>query len=81
MRYLIWSIEHNGWWRENSLGYTAGVGPVEQAGAFTAEEAIEILCNCQPGQEIPVRQSVADHPTVMENLTRAAKIWKDENSF
>lgn len=39
--YLIWSYEHDGWWKENSTGYT---DDVEQAGLYTEEQASQI-CN------------------------------------
>ncbi len=39
--YLVWSNEHNSWWRANSGGYTSYV---ESAGEYTKEEALSI-CN------------------------------------
>lgn len=38
--YLIWSIEHNGWWRNNEQGY---VQSKEKAGLYSFERAHEIV--------------------------------------
>lgn len=38
--WLIWSIEHNGWWKPNSHGYT---GSIDEAGRYTYEEALQIV--------------------------------------
>lgn len=39
MKYLIWSNEHNAWWRPNGNGYTKSI---EEAGRYTFERAAEI---------------------------------------
>lgn len=36
MRFLIWSNEHQAWWRANGRGYT---GHIEEAGRHTREQA------------------------------------------
>lgn len=39
-KYLIWSLEHRGWWAPNSHGYT----PVRsEAGRYDFDEALEIV--------------------------------------
>lgn len=38
--YFIWSIEHQGWWAPNSLGYTNQVG---KAGVYAEDAAKEIV--------------------------------------
>lgn len=38
MKYLVWSIEHNAWWRQNGAGYTKNR---IEAGRFTLKEALE----------------------------------------
>jgi len=39
-RWLIWSIEHNSWWRPNENGYT----PHRlEAGRYTFDKAINIV--------------------------------------
>lgn len=38
-RYLIWSFEHQGWWRASLHGYTPDF---EEAGHFTAAQALSI---------------------------------------
>jgi hypothetical protein len=40
MRYLIWSQEHQGFWKENSLGYTQNI---LEAGRYSEQESIDIL--------------------------------------
>jgi hypothetical protein len=40
MKYLIWSLEHNAWWRWNELGYTLDRS---EAGEYTLEEAVRIV--------------------------------------
>lgn len=37
--WLIWSIEHDAWWRPNSNGYTL---KLEDAGKYTFEQAFDI---------------------------------------
>lgn len=39
--YLIWSFEHDGWWKRGS-GYTRGHADFEGAGRFTHDEALSI---------------------------------------
>lgn len=39
-KYLIWSNEHNAWWRPGRCGYT---DHRSLAGRYTLEEAIEIV--------------------------------------
>ena len=38
--FLIWSIEHNAWWKPLSRGYTE---KREQAGRYTFQEACKIV--------------------------------------
>jgi hypothetical protein len=59
--YLIWSNEHQGWWRPNERGYDSGYA---NAGRYTRERAIQICQNALPTaahigiiSEIPVRVS------------------------
>jgi len=40
MEYLIWSIEHEGWWRPDECGYTA---VHTEAGRYTQARADEIV--------------------------------------
>jgi hypothetical protein len=41
-RYLIWSMEHRGWWKGNRHGYTTRT---DKAGQFSFEEAKAICEN------------------------------------
>lgn len=50
MKWLIWSIEHNGWWKPMSLGYTR---EITEAGQFSLEEAIEIVTEANRNQRTP----------------------------
>lgn len=38
--YLIWSIEHQGWWREDERGYTQDL---DEAGLYHKEVAARIV--------------------------------------
>ncbi len=38
-KYLIWSNEHNSWWKPYSYGYT---NSIQEAGRYSLEEAMEI---------------------------------------
>jgi hypothetical protein len=58
--YLVWSNEHNAWWRHNRQGYTPHLG---NAGRYTREEAITICALSRDGwdgkrvpSEIPVSE-------------------------
>jgi hypothetical protein len=39
-QYIIWSIEHDGWWAPNKRGY---VEKLANAGLYSYEEAFEIV--------------------------------------
>ena len=52
MRYLIWSWEHDAWWRPARRGYTEDVA---EAGRYTeAEAAEETVGHIPPGEEVAV---------------------------
>src|SRR4051812_39839568 len=40
---LIWSIQHDAWWKPGSLGYTHHVA---EAGRYSVDEAARILQQC-----------------------------------
>ena len=40
MEWLIWSIEHQGWWAANRCGYTR---KVQDAGVYSRDAALEIV--------------------------------------
>lgn len=40
MRFLIWSEEHQAWWRPNSAGYTTSL---KQAGRYDSAQAGNIV--------------------------------------
>lgn len=44
--YLIWSNEHQAWWRPNSRGYTLSV---EAAGRYERDEALTIASRSRDG--------------------------------
>lgn len=55
--YLIWSIEHWGWWRPKRQGYTNNIG---EAGWYLRDDTLDILnqANRRETMEvaIPLRQ-------------------------
>jgi hypothetical protein len=57
MKYLLFKTEYQQWWAADRDGY---VSTAAQAGRYTAEEAIEIMCDSiPPGRTIVVRESDA----------------------
>lgn len=66
MKYLIWSNEHNSWWKANHQGYTY---LVHLAGRYTKEEALQICNGANYGwdvdrssnipYELPIEESIA----------------------
>lgn len=40
-RYLIWSNEHNAWWKPNRQGYTPELAG---AGEYEEREAVSVIC-------------------------------------
>jgi len=56
--WLIWSIEHNAWWRAARYGYT---GKKELAGRYSFEEACEIVMEAnQFTKNMPMEAMVKD---------------------
>lgn len=51
--YFIWSIEHDGWWKPDKMGYTASWS---NAGRYSKEEAFTISAraNWSSLNEVPV---------------------------
>lgn len=73
MSYLVWSNEHNAWWRGNRCGYTQHM---DKAGRYTRKEAIQICAMSRDGwggngplSEVPV--SEADALECVETFNRA----------
>ena len=61
--WLVWSNEHQAWWRPNRQGYTVFV---EAAGRYSHEEALDICRKARhgwergvPPSEVPVREADA----------------------
>lgn len=46
---VIWSYEHNGWWKPDSWGYT---NDLRRAGRYTLDEAKKILEGANYGGHI-----------------------------
>lgn len=62
--YLIWSYEHNAWWKPNQRGYTSDL---KLAGHYDYGEAAEIvLPHIPPGEEVAVLEAYAQR-------------WQDEH--
>lgn len=65
MKYLIWSREHQGWWRPQQCGYT---NYMELAGRYTLEEATEILKNAHSHIDWKGHLPNEKHPEPIETL-------------
>lgn len=61
MYYIIWSIEHGGWWKDRENGYTkekAEAGVYHQKRAFEIIESANINDNDVPNEAlVPVSNS------------------------
>lgn len=58
--YVIWSKEHNGWWRPGRMGYT---DCLFEAGRYSKAEAHEIMKKANimwDGQGMPEEMAVPD---------------------
>jgi hypothetical protein len=44
--FLIWSFEHDAWWRPEELGYTK---KIDEAGTYSWERALEICAYANGG--------------------------------
>ena len=62
-RYLVFSVEHQRWWRPGACGYTA---KLSEAGRYTRESALRICASAIPGAahinalcEVPVLETDA----------------------
>jgi hypothetical protein len=72
MPYLIWSDEHEAWWRPDHRGYTTDVN---EAGAYTFYEAAEIVVDhVPPGEEISVKVPPGEDISVVGE--RFLKGWR-----
>lgn len=52
-KFLLWSNEHQAWWKPNSNGYTKSR---KAAGQYSVEEAFEIVkkeIRLQPDKDVP----------------------------
>ena len=52
MKWLIWSNEHQAWWREGQRGYAIDVA---EAGRYEQKEALKILKNANEGIQMDER--------------------------
>ena len=47
-KWIIWSLEHRGWWMKNHTGYTQ---KREEAGEYSYEEALQIVRGANIGEK------------------------------
>jgi hypothetical protein len=63
IRYLIWSEEHQAWWRANATGYTRSI---YQAGRFTQAQAHDIVKSANafldPSMDPPLNEIAIPDP-------------------
>jgi hypothetical protein len=57
MKYLIWSIEHRGWWKGNRHGYTTRT---DKAGQFHLEDALQI---CENANRVKTEEIMVEAPS------------------
>ena len=57
MNYVIWSYEHQAWWKPASRGYTT---ELIEAGWYTAEEAGQIVMDSVMVEEIAMLETLAE---------------------
>lgn len=69
--WLIWSIEHNGWWKHKGFGYTENL---LDAGVFSYTKALEII----DGANIGLKQGHNKPNEAMILLTPELKKVIDE---
>ncbi len=70
-KYLIWSNEHNAWWRPNSRGYCADI---RDAGQYTMREAENICANAYPRiKNEPPPEVMIDKDEVLFNAKDATE--------
>lgn len=66
IKYLVWSNEHQRWWRPNSMGYTPYL---KEAGRYTEQEAIKCaLSGALNGILAKADVIVADYDTFTEEF-------------
>lgn len=53
--YLIWSLEHNGWWKPNRGGYT---DRRDSAGQYEFDEAMEIVLDANIAENNVPNESI-----------------------
>lgn len=58
-RWLIWSIEHNAWWRPDRCGYH---GNRQMAGRYGFEEALEIVAQGNIGTGNRPNEAMIEDP-------------------
>lgn len=63
VNWLVWSNEHNAWWRPNARGYTL---ETTEAGRYTFDEARDICINARPRSGAKSEaEKAGDPPEVM----------------
>ena len=68
MEYLIWSFEHNAWWKPNERGYTTNIAA---AGVYSLDRASEI---CQNANTVSIDEAMVPYTKRVETLQiRAVK--------
>ena len=68
--YLVWSNEHDAWWKAGGWGYASGL---RSAGHFTREQALDI---CR--QALPTAAHIGRIAEVPVRLTDLQEILRDQ---
>lgn len=73
--WLIWSNEHNAYWRANELGYTPNL---YEAGNYTLEKAIAICSKANYRPDIPPNECIVPSPSLLVKLAKEARSYERE---
>ena len=57
IKWLVWSIEHNAWWRPDHKGYTTFL---PDAGVYSYKEALDIVKDANYGLTLPKQKKKWD---------------------
>lgn len=69
-RWLVWSIEHDSWWRPGGRGYTK---LKREAGRFTLEDAVANVHSGFTQSDVPEEAIFPDFPVIENSREQAGE--------